>query len=149
MDQAVTTDEPSLALAELSMAAMLACWRKPRGASAQEVDALAPLVDDAYEAAAGLKGDVQPEVRPMLESLIPCVEYRRGVAELLATRNRYADQLLIDHSLWENVIVYAMAEAAGIRPIKYAVKLKRSPRALVRRQTPVLAKHHPAAKVRE
>ena len=41
-----------------------------------------------------------------------------------------------------------MAEAAGIRPIKYAVKLKRSPRALVRRQTPRFAKHHPAAKVR-
>ena len=37
------------------------------------------------------------QVRPMLESLIPCVEYRRGVAELLATRNRYAGQLLIDH----------------------------------------------------
>ena len=52
----------------------------------------------------------------MLESLIPCVEYRRGVAELLATRNRYAGQLLIDHSLWENVIVYAMAEAAGDSP---------------------------------
>lgn len=153
MDQEVNVaqeaqKEPDLRLSELSMAAMHACWQAPKPVPREEIQALAPEIDDAYEEAAGLKGDVQPEVRPMLEGLIPSVEYRRGLAELLALHKRFERFLLLDFSLWENVIAYAMAEAMGIRPTVRAVRLKRQRRDIVRQQTPVLARFIPAAKVR-
>jgi hypothetical protein len=125
---------------EIVLAAMLMTQPRWVPATKREVDELAPLVDTIYERAAGLDGDVDPQVRPMLEALMPSVDARRALAEGLVDMRRiegYTKNL--DLPLWLSIAAPVMAY---VQPKQFGVRARRKDM-----RTPQLAAMLPKAEL--
>lgn len=125
---------------EIVLAAMLLTQPRWVHAKRKEVDELAPFVDSVYERAAGLDGEVDPQVRPMLEALMPSVEVRRAMAEGLVDMRRIeAHNSNLDLPLWLSI---AAPVIAYVQPKQFGVRARRKDM-----RTPQLAAMLPKAEL--